>query len=122
MALIIATCTAAEPCRLASGGPKEPQATASGSLAWRTAKKRASNASYLAHRLNDINVSYTDVDRQHPTGDRGNTLAEVRDAAKALGLEAVVLQATPESLSRCPLPCIAHLEEERGATGHYVVV
>jgi len=37
-------------------------------------------------------------------------------------MDARVVKAAPETLKQCPLPAIAHCEEEKAVTGHYVVL
>jgi peptidase C39-like protein len=89
---------------------------------WRTANRCGANAAYIALRLNNIDADYDRVLERLPINERGTTLREMRDGLASFGLDVQVVRATPDSLRRCPLPVIAHFEEQKEAGGHYQVI
>jgi len=93
-----------------------------GSETWRVAQKCGVNALYVALRLHGKQVDYRELESRLPVGEDGSTLADMKACARAFGLHAEVVKATPEALTRCRLPVIAHCEQERSRSGHYIVV
>lgn len=89
---------------------------------WRSPNSCGVNCLYMMLRLNAKDADYTAVEKQTPVGESGTTLLELQRGAERFGLSLVAGKGTPEDLATCPLPAIAHFEEELGKTGHYVVV
>src|SRR5262249_3844338 len=77
---------------------------------------------YVVLRLRGRDVSYRDVEDRLPVSEAGTRITDMRDCARGFGMDAQVVKATPTALVRCPMPMIAHMEEERKVSGHYVVV
>jgi Peptidase C39 family len=90
--------------------------------AWRVQNKCPVNSLYIALHVWGRQVSYRELEDRLPVGRAGSSLKELRDCARLFGADTKVLRLTPEALRACPLPVIAHCEEEKGVTGHYVVV
>lgn len=109
-----------------ASGPVMAQETGSAQQAdetrWRDAARCSVNSVYIGLKLLGRRVDYASVLERVPVGDKGARLTDLRDCAASFGVEAQVVRATPASLAACPLPAIAHCEEERQITGHYVVV
>jgi ABC-type bacteriocin/lantibiotic exporter with double-glycine peptidase domain len=101
---------------MATGAANESQEV------WRTANRCGANAVFIALRLNDVDANYERVMQRLPINERGTTLREMRDGLASFGLDAQVVRATPDSLQHCPLPVIAHFEEQKEAGGHYRVI
>jgi hypothetical protein len=89
---------------------------------WRDITRCSVNCLYISLKLFGRHVDYASVMERVPIGEKGARLTDMRDCVTSFGVEAQVVKATPASLAACPLPAIAHLEEERETTGHYVVV
>lgn len=98
--------------------PDEP----GGGILWRFGNKCAVNTLFLMFKLAGRPVDYSEIEARLPVTDAGSNLADVRRCAESLGLRCKIVKASPESLPRLPLPAIAHMEEERAVTGHYVLV
>jgi hypothetical protein len=109
-----------------ASGPVMAQETGGGQQAdetgWRDASRCSVNAVYIGLKLLGRRVDYASVLERVPIGEKGARLTDMRDCAASFGVEAQVVKATPASLAACPLPAIAHCEEEHQTTGHYVVV
>jgi hypothetical protein len=103
-------------------GAGEPVTAADGTKLWRFGNKCAVNSLYLLLRLRGKPVTYPEVEAVLPVTANGTNLADVRRCAEGLGLRCRVIKTTPEALYRCPLPAIAHTEEQKATTGHYVVI
>jgi len=88
---------------------------------WRVANQCSVNSLYVFLRLHGQEPTYAAIEERIPVGKRGTSLAEMRRCAAEFGLNTEVVKATPDALSSCPLPAIAHCEEQVGS-GHYVVV
>jgi ABC-type bacteriocin/lantibiotic exporter with double-glycine peptidase domain len=73
-------------------------------------------------RLKDRPVSYRRIEEQLPFDPAGNSLTELRDCLRSFGLSTSIVQARPGLLEVCALPAIAHWEEEKATTGHYVII
>jgi ABC-type bacteriocin/lantibiotic exporter with double-glycine peptidase domain len=94
-----------------------------GAKIWRTvANKCGINTIFLMMRLNHKAVSYEGLERGVPVTTEGTSLADIRRYLMSLGLATRIVKTTPEKLGRYALPAIAHLEEELGSTGHYVII
>jgi hypothetical protein len=89
---------------------------------WRVANQCSVNALYMLARLHGKKVNYAGIEDRLPVREKGTSLAEMRDCASEIGLPCRVFKTTPDVLNRCALPVIAHWEEQRGITGHYVLV
>jgi hypothetical protein len=89
---------------------------------WRVAKKCSVNSLYVFLRLHGQETTYEKVEERLPVRKTGTNLAEMRQCAGEFGLNSQVIKATPDMLASCPLPAIAHWEEEVGVSGHYVVL
>jgi predicted double-glycine peptidase len=98
------------------------QSNASGPEIWRVANRCGINSMYIVLRFHGKQVNYGDVERQLPVQAAGSSLADLRHCAIFFGLDANILHGTPEALKSCPLPAIAHCEEAKNVTGHYVVI
>jgi len=73
-------------------------------------------------KLHGEKATYEEIESQLPVTRSGSSITDMRAYLRAQGLNATILKATPETLLRCPLPLIAHHEEEKATTGHYVIV
>jgi hypothetical protein len=94
-----------------------------GSRIWRTAANKCGiNVIYLLMRLNHKAVSYEGLEQGVPVSTEGTSLADMHHYTRSLGLTTRIVKTTPEKLGRYALPAIAHMEEELGNTGHYVIV
>jgi hypothetical protein len=123
-----------EDSRAGSGGPRAdvtpaPLTGASGTQSdwersgvWRAANKCSVNALYVALRLQHVKLKYADAERTMQVNAAGSSLADLHRCAGEFGMSSVMLRITPDALSQSHLPCVAHLEEERSVTGHFVVV
>jgi hypothetical protein len=89
---------------------------------WRVPNRCACNCLYAMFRLNRMDVKYERVYDKLPVAASGSSLKDMRRCAASLGLNTRVVKATPETLKECPLPAIAHTEEEKAVAGHYVVL
>ncbi len=89
---------------------------------WRAANKCSVNALYVALRLQHVQLKYADAERTMQVNAAGSSLADLHRCAGEFGMSSVMLRITPDALSQSHLPCVAHLEEERSVTGHFVVV
>jgi ABC-type bacteriocin/lantibiotic exporter with double-glycine peptidase domain len=89
---------------------------------WRVPNRCAHNCLYALSRLSGTDVKYAQIYESLAAPADGANLRDMRRCAAALGLKTRVVKATPETLQVCPLPAIAHTEEEKGVTGHYVVL
>jgi hypothetical protein len=107
-------------------GPSTQQAGAAAAspeaTVWRTAKKCGVNSLYVLLRMNHKPARYQEVEAALPVTPEGTNIADVRRCAASFGLSTKVIKASPEALGDCPLPAIGHIEEERGSTGHFVVI
>lgn len=89
---------------------------------WRVANRCAVNATYLMLRLKGRPADYRTIDAAAPVSKRGTSLAELRQLVTRFGLQARIVKSSPALLSQVSLPAIAHVEEQRGTTGHYIIV
>jgi ABC-type bacteriocin/lantibiotic exporter with double-glycine peptidase domain len=83
------------------------------------------NSLYLLLRTWNVPVTYTEVDRQLPTVERGTTLLALRQTAAHFGLPTRVRKCTAESLKALNLPSIVHLRANFRVDGrgtHYVLL
>ena len=91
---------------------------------WQTGPFCGANCLFVLLNLKDIKTSHAQVKGVVTTTNDGANLLEMKNAAKTLGLDCRVVEATPESLERIPLPFIALLgvKKDQRVRGHYVVV
>jgi Peptidase C39 family len=82
------------------------------------------NSLYLFLRLMDVELDYEAVASHLIVGADGCSLADLRQAAFALGVPCSVVRTDSDNLPACTLPWIAHLKPLTvdSPTGHYVVV
>lgn len=108
-----------------AGNSEHPQAEElkpNAGKVWRVANKCAVNALYIMLRLHGREIHYEDLEARLPVGPKGCSLQELRNGATHFGLKTRIVKLTPEDLRQCRLPIIAHFEEEKEITGHYVVL
>jgi hypothetical protein len=105
-----------------AAAPSSTTDDASDQRQWRVEKKCGVNTLYLMLRLTSRPADYAAVERCVPVRSEGTTLLDMSRSAAAFGLELAVIKGTPATLRGGGLPVIAHLEEEVGTGGHYVVV
>ena len=98
------------------------QTTPNDGAVWRIPTKCGKNCTYIMAKIIGSSASYEDVERRLPDSEKGNSLVEMRDCFRSIGLGANIARGTPDALLHAELPLIAHWEEESGNTGHYVVV
>lgn len=124
VSLLSALLVAASPGSASSLSPREGDESGSpDAKIWRTmANKCGINTIFLMMRLNHKAVSYEGLERGVPVSTEGTSLADMRRYMMSLGLATRIVKTTPEKLGRYALPAIAHLEEELGSTGHYVII
>jgi|SRR5579884_1899834 len=89
---------------------------------WRNVESCGINSAYVLLALSGRPVRYSEIAARLPVARDGVSLGDMKACLASFGLPAVVQRATPESLRQVPLPAIAHCEEEKAATGHYVVI
>lgn len=91
-------------------------------LIWRTVNRCPINSLYIVLRMHGRPVDYRQLEQDIPISERGSSLVHLRDSANRYGLNALIVRETPNELPHYDLPVIAHWEEEKESTGHYVVV
>ncbi len=81
-------------------------------------------ALYLWLRLLGCDVSYNEIEKRIPVGERGSSLAQLALEARQWTDTACVVKVQPSELDHIPLPAIAHgqLSGQGEGPGHYVVV
>lgn len=92
---------------------------------WRTARQCGVNALYLLARAHGHELDYATVVSATAVGPKGSSLAELRQAAERLGLDAFVGNGSPDDLAQADLPVVAHMDQVTGdveGVGHYVLV
>lgn len=80
------------------------------------------DCAYLMLRLHGWKSTYPEVEKRIAVGPHGSSLADMQTAMCELGLPVCSVSCVPEDLRRLPLPAVALMEEEIGATRHFVVV
>jgi predicted double-glycine peptidase len=121
----------------AAGVSREQPASAASDLDRSVQRKLTicgTNALYLLLRSHGLPVTYEQVDRQVERSERGASILQLREAAKALGLATRVRRYTLDALAQHATPLIAHVNEtySRAASarrndavnpeGHFVLV
>lgn len=119
LAVAVAAASSTDRGRLRGDEPDVPSRSA---RTWRSAKACGVNCLYILLRLHGRDPDYAAVERRTPVGEDGTSLLELQRGAESFGLPLTGVRAKPQDLATCPLPAIAHFEEELGTTGHYVVV
>ncbi len=91
---------------------------------WQTAPYCGANCLYILLKLNDKEVSYTDLRRDIPTTAKGASLLDLQRSAERNGLTTEVISISPADIARLKLPVIALLGArlDQAVNGHYVVV
>ena len=88
---------------------------------WRTSQRCGANSVYAYLQLLGHQVDYDTLVERIPITKQGSAISDLRDACSRVGHEAVIVKATPTSLSQL-VPAIVHCEEEVQTTGHYNTV
>jgi len=89
---------------------------------WRTAYACPINATYLAMKMHGADVRYQEVLEGLNVQPEGTSLVDLRDFVTKHGLKGEIVRTTLSSLPNLDLPVIAHWEQEKNTTGHYVVI
>lgn len=89
---------------------------------WRSYPMCGVNSLYVAARLRGVDVAYEDLVERVPRTEHGSSLADVANAASALGLQGRTVKGAPDALRTLSYPVIAHLQSAESATGHFVVI
>src|SRR5262249_12189210 len=96
---------------------------------WRTSRYCGVTSVYVMLRLHGIDLPYESVKDQLPVTSAGSNLEDMRLVLTQHGLRAKAMKMNRQQLlGRCPMPCIAHIEEDAqrqfqtADRGHFVVL
>ena len=95
---------------------------------WRTSNYCGVTAVYMMLRLHGVDVPYESIRDRLPVSNSGSNLEDMRLLLRQYLPARVVKMNRQELRERCPLPCIAHIEDDEqqqfaaANRGHYVVL
>jgi ABC-type bacteriocin/lantibiotic exporter with double-glycine peptidase domain len=120
--MILVVVVSGQLCAQTRQSPSDKSASDATHAVWRTARACAPNSLFVFLRLCGQSVSYSDVTESLPIDQSGASLADLRAHAARFRVTAIVVRASPTTLSEQSFPAIAHWEETNTSGGHFVVV
>jgi hypothetical protein len=90
--------------------------------AWRTPDRDAVNCLYMLAKQCGLDCTYQDARKAFANDNPKRSLLNIRDASRALGLDASIYRCSSESLPSLRTPVIAHIEGSSSSEGTFSIL